>query len=775
MNDEIVLRKEDRRLVCGAGRFVDDIRLPNHSYIAFVRSRYPAAKISHIDFSQVREMQGILGAFTIADLPELRGALPAPVMNAMPIKPYKQSALAEDVVRFVGEALAVIVATDPYIAADAVDQVDVIYEPIPAVVDVECARKPESPLVHPEWGTNIAGEIEVETGNIESALAQSDLVVEERFEIGRMSGLPLETRGVVASWDPTAHMLTIWTSTQMPYGVREYIANALQLPRTMVRVIAPDVGGGFGPKGAVYAEDIVASALSRRLCRPVKWTETRHESFMATVHGHDQVHQAKLGLTKDGQFMVLEDFFLIDNGAYFPRGGRTANNVVAHLMGPYRFSAFRCRGQVISTNKTSNMPFRGAGRIQATFITDRLIHIAASKLGMDPVDLKRKNLLGPQELPFDRRIPYRPGLPVIYDSGNYPALMDAAEKLIGYREFRSLQVDERRKNGRLLGCAITPYTEGTGVPPAEGAMISIAETGQITVAIGAPSQGQSHETTMAQICAEQFGVAVEQITVVAGDTARFPASPVSSGTFASRIAAIAAPAIAIACEDVKEKARKIASKLLECNAEDLVVRNGRVEVAGAPASGIPLAEVARAARGVEFLGEQAEPGLSATRYFSPSSVTWASGAHAAIVEVCAETGVIQVLKYVVAHDPGREINKAVVEGQVHGGVTQGLGAALLEEIVYDNEGQLLTASLMDYCLPRARSFPAIQSISLPTPSGINALGIKGVGEGGVIPGQALIANAVADALEYQGVELNHVPLRQQQIRRAVNRGCHEHS
>lgn len=768
MGKPTLSRKEDYRLLRGAGRFVDDISLPNMLAVALVRSTHASAKISNIDASAALALRGVVGVYALADLPELRGALPPPVMNAIPIKQYRQSALADGTTHFVGEPIVAVVAENQYIAADAASAIAIKYEAMQAVTKAEYARSGKI-FVHPDWKSNIAGEITIEVDDVEAALKKSDFIIEERFEIGRMSGLPLETRGVLASWDETIGMLTVWTSTQMPYGVREYIINALQIPRTIVRVIAPDVGGGFGPKGAVYGEDIIVSSLTRRLRRPVKWIETRHESLMATVHGHDQVHWARLGVNKDGRFTALDDTFIIDNGAFLPRGARTANNVLAHLMGPYRFPAFRCHGEVIVTNKTPNIPFRGAGRLQATFVTDRLIQIAAARIGIDPVELRRINLLTPDELPLDRKIPYRPGLPVIYDSGDYPALLASAERMIGYREFPEQQ-QRARQEGRLLGCAITMYTEGTGVPPAEGAMVSIDERGHITVSIGAASQGQSHETTLAQLCAEFFGVPAEQVTLVAADTARFPASPVSSGTFASRIAAIAGPAIALASNDVKQKARTIASRLLECDTADLIVENGRVQVIGIPDSGLSLAEVAIAARGVEFLGEQAEPGLSATRYYLPPAVTWAAGAHAAIVEVDPKTGNVHVLKYVVAHDVGREINSQIVDGQAHGGIAQGIGAALLEEIIYDEEGQLLTASLMDYCLPRARNLPSFETKSLPTPSKVNALGIKGAGEGGAIPGQAIIANAVANALGKDGPELNRVPLRPEKIVQLFNRG-----
>ena len=755
-------RTEDERLITGRGLYVDDIALPGMLYVAIVRGPHAHARIEAIDGGAASRVPGVHAVFTIADLPELRDALPPPVMNAMPIRPYRQSALADGVVRFVGEPVAVVLADSRPAAADGAEAVAVEYSPLVPVTDVEAARQAGTPLVHPDWGTNLAGDILAEVGDVEKELAAADIVVGERFQSGRMTGLPLEPRGVVATWDDVSAMLTVWTASQMPYGVREYIMVALDLPRTAVRVIAPDVGGGFGPKAVVYGEDLICATVARRAHRPVKWIETRSEAFMATVHGHDQIHWARLGVTADGIFTALDDRFVIDNGAYLPRGSRTANNVLAHLQGPYRFKSFRCLGEIVCTNKAPNIPFRGAGRVQSVFVTERLIELAARQLGLDPVELRRRNLLGPDELPLDRGIPYRPGLPVVYDSGDYPALLAAAEEMIGYGAFAEKRAAAAAA-GRRIGCAIALYTEGTGVAPAEGAAVTISERGRVTVAIGPPSQGQSHATTIAQVCAERLGVPFDHVTVVAGDTARFPASPVSSGTFASRIAAVAGPAVALACGDVAEKVRQVAAKLMECAPGDLVIADGRVHVKGVPEHGRTLAEVAVAARGSEFLGENAEPGLGATRYYLPEQVTWAAGAHAAIVEVCGDTGRVDVLDYAVAHDVGREINPAVVEGQAHGGVAQGLGSALLEEIIYDADGQLLTGTLMDYAVPRAASFPAIAARAVNCPSAVNELGVKGAGEGGTIPGQAVIANAVADALGVEGPELNRMPLSPESI------------
>jgi CO/xanthine dehydrogenase Mo-binding subunit len=755
-------RREDGRLLRGAGRYVDDIALPGTLCLAIVRSDRGHARLAGVTTATALATPGVRAVLTLADLPELRDAIPPPVMNALAIRPYRQSALAHERVRFVGEPVAVVVADTAYAAADGAERVCIAYEELPVVTSAERASKPGSPLLHPEWGTNVAGTLAVETGEVERAFAEADVVVGRRLVAGRMFGLPLEPRAVVARWTPEDGTLTLWSSTQMPYGVREHVMTALGLPRTAVRVIAPDVGGGFGPKAVVYQEELIAAALARRLGRPVKWTETRRESMVATVHGHDQMHEARLGLRRDGTFLVLEDRFVIDNGAYLPRGARTANNVAAHLMGPYRFEAFRCTGDVVVTNKVPNIPFRGAGRLQAAFVTERLIQCAAAELGLDAIELRRRNLLRPDELPLDRKIMYRPGLPVVYDSGDYPALLAAVERMLNRPRVERERAEARRR-GCLLGCAVALYAEGTGVPPAEGAMVVADERGGVRVALGAPSQGQGHETTMAQICSDRLGVPLDCVTVVAGDTASFPASPVSSGTFASRVAVIAGSAVALAADEVRAKAARVAARMLECADADVVIEDGAAHVKGSAEPRLPLAALARAASGPDFLGELAEPGLSATRYYSPPAVTWAAGAHGAVVEVSATTGEVTVLRYCVAHDSGREINPTVVEGQVHGGVAQGLGSALMEELVYDNQGQLLTGTLMDYAVPRAGTFPAIELTRVECPSTVNVLGVKGAGEGGGIPGQAVIANAVADALGVDGPELDTVPLRPERI------------
>jgi CO/xanthine dehydrogenase Mo-binding subunit len=580
-----------------------------------------------------------------------------------------------------------------------------------------------------------------------------------------MSAAPLEPRAVAARWDAVTGTLDLWSSAQIPYLVRQRVADALGLATDAVRVMAPDVGGGFGSKGPVYPEELIVAALARRLGRPVRWTETRGESLLGGTHGAEQIHDATLALRRDGSFIALADDFLIDGGAYLPRGAVVANVTATHLPGLYRLGAFRCRGRLVVTHKAPTSPYRGAGRPPAAFAVERLIDIAARQLGVDAVELRRRNVLAREELPFDRGIPYRDGVPIVYDSGDYVALLDEAVERSGYRTFRDRQ-RAARQEGRWLGFGLATYNEGTAIGPHEGAAVAVEPGGRVRVTVGAPCQGQGHETVLAQVCADRLGVPLDAVGVTGGDTARFP---FSSGTYASRIAVIAGTAVAEAAEAVRDKAARIAATALECDPQDVVVAGGRAEVRGTPDRGLPLGTLATLALRADIVRELGEPGLSATRYFSPGSVTWASGVHTAIVEVDRETGAARVLEYHVVHDAGREINPRLVEGQAHGGAVQGIGAALSEGIVYDERGQLLTATLMDYGLPRADAVPPIEVASRDSQSPLNPLGLKGTGEGSAGPPPAAIANAVADALALDGIEVNEVPIARETLRGVARR------
>jgi CO/xanthine dehydrogenase Mo-binding subunit len=747
-------RKEDGRFLTGHGRYVDDLPLPEALHLAIVRSVHAHARLLTIDVAGARAVPGVVGVFTLDDLPELRGVLPPPPVAAVTLKPHRQSALADGVVRFAGEPVAAVVATSAYAAADGAAAVSVDYEPLPAAVDAEGALADGAPLVHPEWATNVAATVALSSGDADAALREADLVVSRRFSFGRMSALPMEPRAVAARWDAVTGAMHLWSTAQIPYVVAQRVADALRVPAEAVRVTAPDVGGGFGCKGPVYPEEVIAAVLARRLGRPVRWTETRGESFASTTHASSQIHEATLALRRDGTFLVLVDDFIVDGGAYLPRGGVVANVTATHLPGLYRFDAFRCRGRLVVTHKAPTAPYRGAGRPQSMFPVERLVDIAARELGIDPAELRRRNLIARGALPFHRGIPYRDGMPVVYDSGDYEAVLDAALERSGYAAFRERQRSARRE-GRRLGFGLATYNEATAIGPHEGASVTIGADGRVSVTIGPPCQGQGHETVLAQICGERLGVSFDEVTVSGGDTARFPAG---SGTYASRVAVIAGNAVAQAAEAVRDKAARVAAGALECDPQDVVIAAGRAEVKGAPDRGLDLRALVALSVRPDVVRRLGEPGLGAVRYFSPESVTWAGGVHAATVEVDRDTGAVTLLAYHVVHDAGREINPRLVEGQAHGGVAQGIGMALSEGIVYDESGQLLTGTLMDYGLPRADVVPALDVEGHDSRSPLNPLGLKGTGEGSAGPPPAALANAVADALADEGVEVNEIPI-----------------
>jgi aerobic carbon-monoxide dehydrogenase large subunit len=725
-----------------------------------VRSPHAHARIERIDLDEARRLPSVIGAFRLSDLPELRGALPPPVVPAVVVKPYRQSALADGVVRFAGEPVVALVATDPYRATDAATAVRVDYAPLPAAIDPVRAADDPTVLVHADWESNVAATVTLDTGDVDAVLQRAHLVVKRRIRCGRITALPIEPRAVVARWDAVTASLHVWSSTQMPYGVRQRISEALALEPHAVRVTAPDVGGGFGTKGPVYPEELIVATLARRLGRAVRWTDTRQDSFISTTHAGDQLHDVTIALDAQGEILALADDFLIDAGAYLPRGAVVANVTATHLVGLYHVPAFRCRGRVVVTHKVPSAPYRGAGRPQATFVAERILDIAARELGIDPVALRRRNVIRAEEMPYRRRVPYRDGAPMVHDSGDYPHLLDTALAKAGHATFRERQQAARRQ-GRFIGLGVAAYNEATGIGPHEGACVTVEESGRVRVTVGAPSQGQGHATVLAQICADRLGVPFASIDVTAGDTARFPSS---MGTYASRVAVVVGNAVALASEAVRARVMRVAARALECDADDVAITDGRVHVKGFEDRGLPLTAVLAVANRPDIVRELGEPGLSATRYFSPESVTWAAGVHIATVEVDRETGRVDVLAYHAVHDAGHEINPLIVEGQTQGGAVQGIGAALSEAIVYDDAGQPLTGTLMEYGLPRADSVPPIDVTGADSPSPLNPLHVKGTGEGSAVPGPAAIANAVADAL---GVELTECPVRAELLVREV--------
>jgi carbon-monoxide dehydrogenase large subunit len=743
-------RKEDRRLLTGAGRYVDDLRLPAMVHLVLVRSPHAHARVLRIDATAALRLPGVLSVFTVRDAPELAASVPALIREPdWPV--YVHPVMAGERVRHVGEAVAVVVADDPYRAADGVDAVVVDYEPLPVAA---APVVPAPAVVHDGWRDNRAGRQEAAAGDVARGFAEAEAVVEVRLTYPRVTGVPIEGRAVLAAPDAQSGRLTVWSSTQVPFNVRTAVASALDLPENAVRVIAPDVGGGFGIKGHVYPEDVLVPAVARRLGRPAKWVETRREHFLTASGDRDQVHEARLGVRRDGTITALETAFTRDHGAFPTLGGAMTANTMNHLVGPYRVPHYRARAENIVTNKSFGAAYRGAGRPEAALVLDRLLDRAARVIGMDPAAFRRHNLIRPEQMPFATGLTYRDGVPITYDPADYVAAFDALLARLDYPAWRKEQA-ARRGTSRPIGLGLSAYVEGTGIGPFEGADVSVDPSGLVLVDVGVGAQGQAHETTLAQICAAELGVPLERVVVRGGDTDHVG---FGMGTIASRVAAVAGPAVARSAREVVRKTRLVAAEMFECAAADVIVAEGDVWVAGAPDRRIPLTRVARAAVRSKALANAGGPGLGACVFFYPNSVTWAFGAQAAVVEVDLEACTLAIVRHAVVHDSGRSINPMVVEGQIHGGTAQGLGSAMLEEVVHDGQGQLVTGSLMDYALPRAADFPTLDVVHVEFPSTVNELGIKGVGESGVIAPGAMIAGAVEDALSDYGVEITRLPV-----------------
>jgi aerobic carbon-monoxide dehydrogenase large subunit len=757
-----VPRKEDPRFLRGEARYVDDVKLPRMLHAAFLRSPHAHARVGAIRTDAAALGPGVVRVFTFADLE--RWMKPLPLFGAPPpllaaairfeLRQAAQLPLVSDRARYVGEIVAMVVADSRYAAEDAVDRIEVEWDPLPAVVDAAAALEPGAPLVHPEWGTNLAVGFSHSIGDVEGAFARADVTIGETFHVQRYVGMPIETRGVVAAWDRRDGTLTTWNSTQVSHFVQQGLAATLDLPPHKIRVIAPDLGGGFGTKASGYAEDVLVPLAAIVLSRPVKWIEDRREHMTAAAHARHQVHTIELAATRDGEILAVRDRIRVDLGAYNVWGIVLPYNSVAHLIGPHRIRHMRVDVAGVVTSKTPNAPYRGAGRPEVVFAMDRAVDCLARRLTIDPAELRRRNYLRGDEMPYDLGLPYRDGNPLVYDSGDFGAVLEAALAAARYEEMRREQARLRRE-GVLRGIGISGYVEGTAIGPFEGATVKVDLAGHVVVATGAVSSGQGHETSFAQVAADALGVPLDWVTVIGGDTA---AVPFGVGTFASRSAVTAGSSIVDAAAEVKRKLVRAAAALLEAAAEDVDIEDGRVSVRGAPASSVPLARVVQASIPTFARPGVAPPDFESTAYHHVPTVTYASAVHVALVEVDAGTGRVTLLRYVVAHDCGKVINPMIVEGQVHGGVAQGIGGGLLEEMVYDEEGQLLTGTLMDYLVPTAMEVPSLETVHLEYPSPRNPLGAKGLGEGGAISPPAAIANAVEDALAPFGVTVREAPL-----------------
>jgi CO/xanthine dehydrogenase Mo-binding subunit len=730
-------------------------------HVAFVRSEHAHGRLRSVDATAARLRPGVHAVYTAADLGDY--LKPGPILVSPPPIPglvfhgCTQLPLARDKVRHVGEPLAMIVADSRYVAEDALRDVVVEIDPIDAVVDLEKGLAPDAPLVHEHLTSNLAAHVVQRKGDYAAARREADVLVKRRFHYDRGISAAIENRAVAVDWNAKSEEMTIWDTTQAPIPIRNGLAAMLGLLESQVNVIAPFVGGGFGPKIMMfYPEELLLPWAAMRLNRPLKWTEDRQENFYATTQERGQVHDAEMALSRDGRILGVHDVFLFDTGAYDPYGLTIPINSQCTLLGPYDIANYESEFTAVFTNKTIVTPVRGAGRQHGVFVSERLIDLAARELGIDRVELRKRNLIGPDKFPVNHEIMFQDSAPLVYDSGDYLPTLEQAAEMIGYEQFVRDEQPKLRAEGRCVGIGVACYVEGTGIGPYEGARVTVEPSGKVRCATGVGTQGQGHFTVFAQLVADALGVDVEDVRVVTGDTREFHWG---TGTFASRGAVVAGSACHAAAMSVREKVLNLASTVMGEPKDRLELGGGRVFVRDAEARGISLGELSAKAnplRGAVRPGT--EPGLESTAYFGPDRGSTANGVHAIVVEVDPETATVDIKRYLVVHDCGTIINPMLVEGQIHGGVAHGIGNAFYEQLIYDAQGQLLNASFMDYLIPTASDVPLIETAHRETPSPYNPVGLKGVGEAGCIPTGAVFAQAVEDALAGSGVEITEIPL-----------------
>src|SRR5215813_9732230 len=758
-----VRRREDARLVTGRGRYVADVTHPGLLHVAVHRSPHAHARLVRVDPTQARRRPGVVHVMVPADAAAL-GRLPLLVPHASMTAPACPEMLPQEIVSYAGQPVALVVAESAAEAQDALDALRVEYDPLPSVASLDDALRPEGPRVHA--GGNVASRFTQRVGDATRELARAPVVLRERFHLHRGAGMAMETRAIAARWDGDLGQITVWSTTQAPQILRRLLARYLAIPEHAVRVVTQDIGGGFGPKAIVYAEDILVPFLARVLGRPVRFVETRREHLLAVTQERDQWHDVEVGFTREGRIVAVRDTFTHDCGAFVSWGVIVPILTSVSVPGPYRVPNYEVTLTAVYTNRVPVSPVRGAGRPQAVFVMERMLDLAAERLGIDRIRLRERNLIQPDEFPYDVGLVSRDNSPRRYDSGNYPECLRRVAEAVGAAGFPE-ERERARAAGRAIGLGLALFVEDTGLGPYEGVRVRVDPLGHVYVFVGTSGQGQAHETTLAQVVADELSVPLEQITVIPGDTAGIP---YGVGTFASRVGVLASTSAAHAAAEVRKKALAIAADHLEAAAGDLVLEDGRIIVRGAPNRGLALGDIAAIATaprpGYAVPGAM-DPGLEASGYVHVPQSTYSNGAHAAVVEVEPETGAVRLLRYVAVDDCGTMINPLVVEGQIHGGIAHGIGNALLEQIVYDAAGQLVTGTLMDYALPRAGDVPPLAVHHVVTPSPLNPLGVKGAGEGGTLPAPAAIANAVADALRPLRVVVAEMPLTRERLWRRV--------
>ena len=771
-----VRRREDPRLIQGRGTYVDDVRIAGLQHLAFKRSDIPHGRILSIDTSAAEALDGVEAIFTGAQIAEFLGPMPVPT----PFPAPEHRAVAADVVRYVGDPVAVVVARDRYLARDAADAITVDCEPLPAVVDPEAALTGQPAILHADFPNNVAvGPLPAGTGvgrggqvddsAVDGAFAEAEVVVSQRMVNQRLAPTAIEPRGVVAHFEPGKETLTIWSSTQNPHILRTHVAALTGLGQDQVRAIAPEVGGGFGAKINIYGEDLVAAAVSKRLGLPVKWVEDRSEAFLATIHGRGIIGYVDIAARRDGRVLGLKLRLVADIGAYnMLLTAVVPTQTMRMANGTYAFPVVRATLTEVFTNKTPTDAYRGAGRPEAAYFVERAMDMLAREIGMDPADLRRRNFIQPHQFPYKTQVG------ALYDSGDYEKALDRALEKAGWERLK-VERDAARADGRLVGLGLSMYVEICGLGPSarlpnggwEYSQVTVERDGRISATTGVSPHGQGNETTFAQMLADQFGVPLEHIRIQHGDTAVVKQG---IGTFGSRSQAVGGAALHLAGGKVKTRMAKFAAALLEAHEGDLVFENGRIAVAGAPAAGKTFAEVAAYAHRPVKLPAGLEPGLSEEAFFEPPNNTYPFGCHIALLEVDRDTGEPRLLRMVAVDDAGNLINPLIVEGQIHGGLAQGIGQALVEEVVYDRDGQPLTGSLMDYAIPRATDFPRFELDNTVTPTPVNPLGAKGVGEAGTIGSTPCIVSAAVDALGDFGVRHIDMLLRPEKLWRIIHGG-----
>jgi carbon-monoxide dehydrogenase large subunit len=757
-----IKRREDPRLITGQATYVDDIKLHGTLHMSVLRSPYGHARINSINTEAARKHPGVVAVYTAEDL---KGAV-GNIAIAVPLGHVTEGmgtrgALADGKVRYYGDPVAAVIADDRYTARDARDLIEVDYEPLPAVIDLEKAMQPDSPRLYEEFDTNIAFGIHPPTDEIDKVFEQTKadggIVVKTRMVNQRLAPVPMETRGVVAEYNKANRSLTVWSSSQIPHLLRNILAALVGLPQHQVRVIVPEVGGGFGCKLNIYPEEMVAAFASMRLGHPVKWIEDRSESFAATIHGRDQIDYVEVAATKDGKVTGMKVYGISDLGSYC----QIFTNVIMIAFGfpvscgAYDIPVIHLSADTVFTNKAPTDAYRGAGRPEAAYVVERAIDLVARELGKDPAEVRRLNFIKPEQFP------YKSAAGAVYDTGDYAPTLDKALAIAGYQNLRAEQA-RKRADGKLMGIGISSYIEICGFGPKgsapvglyESARVRVEQSGTVMVYTGSSPHGQGEETTFAQIVSEEFGIPVESVLIMHGDT---DSTPEGRGTYGSRTTAVGGSAVFTAVERLREKMKQIASHMLEASVSDVTLEDGKFFVAGSPQKSVTFADVAATANLSNTLAPGIEPGLETTVFWEPEACVFPFGTHICVVEVDKDTGEAEIKRFIAVDDCGRQLNPMLVQGQVHGGIAQGVGQAMIEGVEYGEDGQLLTASLMDYAMPLASELPSFELDHTVTLTTVNPLGVKGVGEAGTIGSTPAVANAIADALGVAHVDMPFKP------------------